>query len=472
MLQIAVAILANEQSRTRPAHQKRSRREEIAFRTSGGDHSLILCWPICIISRVFAPFRHAWFSDRTEVQLGLILPRAYYRLLDDLLSRLIHRTQAFIKTSSKDAAKNRIKIQSVLERLEELDGRQKEVIRDLQAHLDSKTKRALEMLLQYLKSKDVKARFCHWDDGQIPQGESFEKLASAVEALCKNRAKQFIEEWEESEEAFSNARQSIVKYFGEKYKIFEEELLNLEQSVVTSHQGQDEERTQGNAALHPGFIPNIHLTTRDKIIIGATFPIWLPFSLVAVIIGTPVAVAAAAAKKGKLQRQKSNPRSFLERRSQSFIDDLANENAIRKFVEDQLEDARECLRQIQERIPSLIDADRALCNQLLDDDRSRKRTEKFFKPLHEACTETRGQLAMFALQKILPLDDEVDGLKWREHPKYLLGSGGFARVYKGKLLEKSDRPAENVAVKVYKDPLLPCNACDFLSEERNLRYDK
>lgn len=384
---------------------------------------------------------------------------------------MLYQTRAFMKASARDQEKNKRRIKGILSRLEELEGDQNNVMKDLQRHLDTRTRSAVGALIKHLNSEDVKNKFCLWDREDIPTEGTWPSLEKSIGRCIEDRARQFIEDWEEREEAFASARNSLVEHFGEKFKSFEKKLMHLEESVVTSQYDAKEQSDPDTFSKH--FIPNVPLTIRSKLILGATLPIWLPFSLVAVIVGTPLlglaAVAQKMQEKGKLKRFQSDPTLILQKKSRQYIENVATEKALMPFVQVQLEDARLCLEQIQARIPELIEADRALYKQLLDETRSRKKIEESYGPLNSECQLIRGKLAMFAIQEILPLDEDVDGLEWQENPKYLLGQGTFAKVYKGRLRGKAWRPEETVALKVFREPLTLNNACSFLAEERNLR---
>ena len=71
------------------------------------------------------------------------------------------------------------------------------------------------------------------------------------------------------------------------------------------------------------------------------------------------------------------------------------------FVRDQLRDAALCLKQIETRIPELIEADKLLCEQLLEEKRSKKDVKDTYVPMLDAASEIRGRLAVLDLKRIL-----------------------------------------------------------------------
>ena len=71
------------------------------------------------------------------------------------------------------------------------------------------------------------------------------------------------------------------------------------------------------------------------------------------------------------------------------------------FVRDQLRDAVLCLKQIETRIPELIEADKLLCEQLLEEKRSKKDVKDTYVPMLDAASEIRGRLAVLDLKRVL-----------------------------------------------------------------------
>ena len=128
---------------------------------------------------------------------------------------------------------------------------------------------------------------------------------------------------------------------------------------------------------------------------------------------------------------------------------------------------RMMLRQVVARIPELIGAEKMLCQQLRDENRSQKEIEEFYKPLCQRSLQLRGSMAMFGIKEVRTVEFCSNDLEWQDDRSSLLGTGAFASVYRGKLkLAEKEQP---VAIKVWKDQLNDSNAGAFLAEAMTLR---
>ena len=94
-----------------------------------------------------------------------------------------------------------------------------------------------------------------------------------------------------------------------------------------------------------------------------------------------------------------NKGAFLKEASTEYLSCVTKEAALMNFVRDQLRDAALCLKQIETRIPELIEADKLLCEQLLEEKRSKKDVKDTCVPMLDAASEIRGRLAVFGFEE-------------------------------------------------------------------------
>ena len=138
------------------------------------------------------------------------------------------------------------------------------------------------------------------------------------------------------------------------------------------------------------------------------------------------------------------------------------EDVLMNFVKDQLKDAALCLKQIEARIPELIEADHSLCKQLLEEKKSTKDVRDTYIPILDAASEIRGRLAVFGLEEGLAagISSEILDLKGQSD---CLGRGAFASVYRG-MIKTENGDEQTVAVKIFTESLKADNACDIVDE--------
>ena len=360
------------------------------------------------------------------------------------------------------------KIRQILHRLAFIEKQQNKVMADLNEYLKSGVDGAMQKLCKYLSSEEVKTRFTSWTLDEVPKAESsWEVTGNEIMKTLSRRLREVIEQWEEDNKVFTNARESLVQHFQQRYNLVEGQLKNLQGAVTSDNVDvtSDNVDVPHNAPLDLGF------TLGEKVIIGVTSPIWFPLGLVALIIGTPVvgimAIKEKVEDKRKIKKYEADKCAFMVKESAKYLDAAKDEFVLQTFVKDQLEDARVCLKQIEVRIPELIQADRKLCEQLMDETRSQKDIEDLYKPIMDEGSYLRGKLAVFGMREVRADDISSKELEWKEDTSSRLGCGAFGSVYQGKLRRHGE--VQTVALKVCNEVLNENNASLIMAEVELLR---
>ena len=385
------------------------------------------------------------------------------RWLDYLLARMALHTKAFIRNSSEDRKNVIDRMKFITDRLQSIEREQgKEKRKQLQLHLKKMTDKAVNALSRYLKSPEVMQQFCSWTLDEVPKTyESWETTQIYIEKALTRRLREKIKEWEEKNHVFSNTRASLIQYFQETFRYVEGQLRILEGSLLAG----------GATHSASGSLASNDLNLAEKVMIGVTSPIWLPICLVVLVVGVPV--LGALAFKWELEnwnktRQYNNDKcAFMSKASQEYLNEVVQEQHLRPFVMEQLKEARVCLKQVLDRIPQLIEEDKMLCQQLSNENRSKKEVEDFYTPLLEKSVQIRDGMALFGIKEVRTMDISCDDLEWQDDAP--LGRGAFASVYRGKLRIRGEDKPVDVAVKVWNDELHEVNACGFISETEILR---
>ena len=384
------------------------------------------------------------------------------RWLDYLLARMALHTTAFVRNSSEDRKKVIDRMKFVTDRLQSIEREQDTVGKQLQLHLKKITDEAVSALSTYLKSSEVMQQFSSWTLDEVPKTEeSWEITQNYIQNALMRRLREKIREWEEKNHVFSNARASLIQKFQERFRYVEGQLRTLEGSVLA---GGVTRSTSGPSVSND-------FSVAQKVIIGVTSPIWFPIGLVVLVVGVPV--LGAIAFKGKLEnwnktRQYNNDKcAFMSKASQEYLNEVVQEQHLRPFVMEQLKEARVCLKQVLDRIPQLIEEDKMLCQQLKDENRSKKDVEDFYTPLLEKSVQIRNEMALFGIKEVGIMDISCDDLEWQDDAH--LGTGASAAVYRGKLKIRGEDKPVDVAVKVWNEELNEGTASGFLSEAEILR---
>ena len=371
-------------------------------------------------------------------------------------------TTAFVRNSSEDRKKVIDRMKFVTDRLQSNEREQGTLRKQLQLHLQKMTDKAVSALSTYLKSSEVMQQFSSWTLDEVPKTkESWEITQNYIQNALRRRIREKIKEWEEKNHVFSDARASLIQNFQERFRYVEGQLRTLEGSVLAG----------GVTRSASGPSVSDDLSVAQKVIIGVTSPLWFPIGLVVLVVGVPV--LGAIAFKGKLEnwnktRQYNKDKcAFMAKASQEYLNEVVEEQHLRPLVIEQLKEARVCLKQVLNRIPQIIEEDKMLCQQLSNENRSKKDVEDFYTPLLEKSVQIRNEMALFGIKEVGTMDISCDDLEWQDDAQ--LGTGASAAVYRGKLnIPGEDKPVD-VAVKVWNDELNQGTASGLLSEAEILR---
>ncbi|XP_067035313.1 uncharacterized protein [Acropora muricata] len=390
----------------------------------------------------------------------------HWRWLDFLLSRIIFQAKAFISNALRDRREVSTKMTKILERLAAIETQQNKVMEELTEYLVERVDDALTQLSKYLSTEDVRKSFTSWTLDDAPKAEmSWEATENLIKKTLSRRLRDIIEQWEEDNKVFSTARESLIKHFQQRYNFVEEQLRNLQGVVI------DDNDIADNVGGHGASNTDSSLTVAQKVVVGVTSPLWVPLSLVALVIGAPVvgimALTEKLQDKKKLKAFKEDRCAFMTKESAEYLRSVNDSLGLLMFVKAQLREAALCLDRIKARIPELIQADKMLCEQLNDETRGKKQVLDLYQPILNMASVLRGNLAVFGFKEVFGEEISLKTLDWQEDESHRLGCGAFAVVYKG-IMTKYGRK-QPVALKVYSEALHAMNACEIMAEVELLR---
>ncbi|XP_020627092.1 uncharacterized protein LOC110064386 [Orbicella faveolata] len=385
----------------------------------------------------------------------------HWKWLDYLLSRIIYQAKAFVMNASRDHGEVAERMDSIKRRLVQIEERETEMMEELGNHLEARVKSAVDELSEYLKSDDVKACFTTWILDEVPKAEgSWEETNSKITKALENRLREIIEHWEEDHQVFSDARKSVVQRSKQRYNIVVGQLRNLQRAV-----------TNDDLDVPETVPPKQGLTMAEKVVIGVTSPIWVPVSLVTLLIGAPVIgileIKNKLENRSRIKKYERDKCAFMAEASADYLDGATNESVLKVFVENQVNEAKLCLEQIKGRIPELIEADKMLCEALGDVKLSQREIQELYRPIVDEASDIRGHLAIFALHGIRAIDISSEELDWKEESSSRLGCGVFATVYQGKMRRRGEE--QTVALKVCRNELHAHSASFIMAEVELLR---
>lgn len=349
----------------------------------------------------------------------------------------------------------------VIQRLRVIETQQNEVVAELKKHLRSFVDDALQKLSEYLSSEQVRARFTSWNLDEVPNVErSWEATDNQIMKTLSRRLQEIIKEWEEDNQVFARARESLLKHFQKRFRYVEVQLRDLQCAVTDENIDVPQD-----TPLENGF------SFGEKVIIGVTSPIWVPLGLVALVIGSPIVGIIAIKEKiednKKIKKYKADKCAFMTKLSAEYLKAARNEMILRTYVKEQLAEAKLCLNQIEARIPELIRGDRMLCEQLARETRSQQEIVEQYQPIMNEGSELSGHLALFGFNYVFGNEIRNEELGWMEDTSHRLGCGMFSAVYEGRMTK--EETTQPVALKVFHDALCIKNSSEVMAEVQLLR---
>jgi len=363
--------------------------------------------------------------------------------------------------ASRDHDKAANELALIINRLMQIEEKQTKVMEELHNYLKARVRDTVQKLSEYLRSDDVRNHFMTWTLDEVPKAESsWEETKSNISKALNNRLREIIEHWEEDNHVFSDARQSLLRHFQQKYHFVERQLQNLQAVAI-----DDAVDVPESMPADEGF------TFAGKVALGVTSPIWFPLTPVAMVIGAPIAgilsIKSKIEDRRRIKKYERDKCAFMAETSADYLDDATNESLLREFVKEQLEEAKLCLKQIEASIPELIEADKMFLRQLRYEGRSKEEIKASYQPVMDGASNIREHLAVFALKEIPAVNITSKELDWKEDVPSRLGRDAFTTVYQGKMRRQGKEPT--VALKVCSEVLDFKNASLVMAEVSDLR---
>ena len=368
----------------------------------------------------------------------------------------------------KSASRNRSQLYEKTRRidqfLEAFEKKQMEAVAGLHQFQKTLEHGALQKLSAYLSSEEVKARFTSWTLDEVPGSEgNWDDTTKEIKNLLSKRLREFIQQWEEDNKVFANAYKSLVQHVQGLFNFFEGQLRNLEIAITADVDSENLEEL-----LEDDDIP-----LAGKIFIGFTSPIWIPLSIVALVITAPLLGFIATKMKLKDRKEvkdyKDDKCAFLRKVSKRYLEDSKEEKGLELLAKEQMKDAKLFLKQIEARLPELIEEGKMLRNQYVAETCSQKEISERYQPIIDEGSHLRGRLAEYGFKEVRATDISTDNLNWKEDTSSRLGCGAFGVVYRGNMKRNEDAYSE-VALKMYNDVLdAKNNASLIMSEVQILR---
>ena len=394
----------------------------------------------------------------------------FNRWLEEVLLSASRQVTISLKTTKLSHQETKERISKVQRRIKELQESQQRKFDELSQHQSEILAGIIAKLSEYFKSEGMVKQFCYWSPNEAPEvKETWQLTKDEVLKCISKRTQQLIQNWEDETHEFASAQDSLTKFCCKKYDIIEAEIQKVGEQVLLDVDDiditQDEDETQTHSRAKS-----------RKVAKGSAPTTWLRQGLAPVTVGSPIktlglfkTVKKKFHYKGKRKRYQEDPSGYMSKRSKKCLAVISTQDRLLPFINEQLKDAVQCLKQIKEKMLKLLESESMLYQRLLDDNRSNTEKREIYEPLAMEAEFLRRELSVFSLREMRKSDFTRDELKWDEHRQSIIGRGSFSTVYRG-ILTQSGKPEVKVALKEYIHPLSTSNVWHFVDEEKALRF--
>lgn len=359
------------------------------------------------------------------------------------------------------------KMKQITGRLNSLKENQGKTMKQLREDFDKEVKEAAQKLNAHLTSEQVIASFVSWTKEKAPEKSSWQETEDDINRALFTRLKDVIQKWEEETNVFRSARASLIESFEKHYLDVTDQLRNVERAI-----------TEDNATLaspdNKIFSSSQSTAVFTRVTGALTFLgvgiasfALSPAFLLALPIASPVLFYKELSARCGWSKYRSDKSSFLKGPSEKFLEDVAGVEKLTGFVKLEFKEVEDYLKDIEVRLPNLINDDEKLCKQLVGDRRSKEEKEQLYNPIVKDSSDQRHKLAVFGMAKIFSDAICGDDLTWKEDAYSKLGSGLSAIVYEGKRRRQGED--QTVAVKVFSEKLCKENPMAIAEEIYLLR---
>lgn len=329
------------------------------------------------------------------------------------------------------------------------------------------------VLESYLCSEHAIMKLNTWQMEECPIVDDPYKLSYHKEAAAAMRIRYVIDQWDNEERLIQNTAEQIAVYFERELVKIRRTLEEIEVYLL----GHSKPERLSPPSLFEFPEENkrkrsTSLSTRDKIILTvATAPIWLPLGLVCSLIAMPVIgfkkVCDIQKYKKSLKEYEADRRKQMANITDVMLQEWLHNNYLTKILQFKFDRLKEKFQQEICTLRMRIKAD----IMLIEDHQQCLHVQKSQHDVQLCCELFNGGKKIEGCLHYVYVRDLMQNKYTMTSFSDIMrvGEGSFSTVSSA-LVKPSDRgQAIQVALKRFKQPLLPEFATEFVQEEKNLK---
>ena len=338
-------------------------------------------------------------------------------------------------------------------------------IQEIEDAVSNHVKSICEKITSYMKSVEVRRRFCTWKENDLPyiddrRKTNATKIRETYSRWIEERFLCFLYKWESKEQLFVKAYVDLERRFHQSFYDLENDIRDIDRVLVGG--SRDE---------------LVHCETRPmkKIVVmtlGIFMPVLIPVGLAAGVLFAPVFSYLIIDRHLRERQLMNNRCQALTELSARFLEASVDDEVLH-HVRDNFSDEMTRITRIKRCHQQLVARYEQRCKDLTrsEDDLRDKETLEKNGLLCEKLQEMNEKLTFDAIQsgiQVMYPPCQINIRRLRYDERHILGRGSYGTVFKGQF-NPPGHGRKEVAVKKLKEALCPSNVVTFLEEAATLK---
>lgn len=297
-----------------------------------------------------------------------------YKWMETILKRMTHHLKTFVHRLDSSEEGLQEKLSQIELKLQRLNSQAENVFKALSDKIDKASEEIFQSFKQHLMTHPSRTGIIIWEVNETPDPQNFSSWDDVkmeiYEMTSKKMSKELVR-WEEKQGHIRDIEKTIAREINNELKLLNDELsdvddeLNSDCRSITSNDSECHFGTlrKRNSIFGQVNLPNMMVDTEST-------DNQLSVSLIAQIL-SPLGNALQSFVRGKnrmgeyMKHRTRVTREKSERYYNYLLNTPKGNDFLRKFVDNLLEQSREKLSDIRDKIPAIIKANREVMDHIL-----------------------------------------------------------------------------------------------------------
>lgn len=297
-----------------------------------------------------------------------------YKWMETILKRMTHHLKTFVHRLDSSEEGLQEKLSQIELKLQRLNSQAENVFKALSDKIDKASEEIFQSFKQHLMTHPSRTGIIIWEVNETPDPQNFSSWDDVkmeiYEMTSKKMSKELVR-WEEKQGHIRDIEKTIAREINNELKLLNDELsdvddeLNSDCRSITSNDSKCHFGTlrKRNSIFGQVNLPNMMVDTEST-------DNQLSVSLIAQIL-SPLGNALQSFVRGKnrmgeyMKHRTRVTREKSERYYNYLLNTPKGNDFLRKFVDNLLEQSREKLSDIRDKIPAIIKANREVMDHIL-----------------------------------------------------------------------------------------------------------